>query len=71
VSGDTSAYRVVFYCDVGDQARAERPAVLQTHEHTPINAKTTIQVAAENAHVEAFRRLIAELPDRRRTPRTP
>lgn len=33
------------------------------YDHTPINAKTTIQVSPENAHVEAFRRLIAERPD--------
>ncbi|GGS30321.1 hypothetical protein GCM10010221_30350 [Streptomyces parvus] len=31
--------------------------------HTPINATTEIQVSPENAHVEAFRRLIAERPD--------
>jgi len=33
------------------------------YDHTPINAKTTMQVAEENAHVEAFRRLVAERPD--------
>ncbi|MGW7531636.1 TetR/AcrR family transcriptional regulator [Amycolatopsis sp. NPDC054798] len=33
------------------------------YDHTPINAKTTIQVAAEGAHVEAFRQLISERPD--------
>ncbi|SDI37926.1 DNA-binding transcriptional regulator, AcrR family [Sinosporangium album] len=33
------------------------------YDHTPLNAKTTIQVTPENAHVEAFRRLIAERPD--------
>ncbi len=31
--------------------------------HTPINATTEIQVSPENAHVEAFRRLITERPD--------
>lgn len=35
------------------------------YDHTPINAKTTIQVAleTENAHLETFRRLIAERRD--------
>ncbi|MDA3648909.1 TetR/AcrR family transcriptional regulator [Saccharopolyspora indica] len=33
------------------------------YDHTPINAKTTIQVSPENEHVEAFRRLIAERPN--------
>ncbi|WP_411080220.1 TetR/AcrR family transcriptional regulator [Streptomyces sp. cmx-18-6] len=31
--------------------------------HTPINARTEIQVSPENAHVEAFRRLITERPN--------
>ncbi|MFD5556467.1 MULTISPECIES: TetR/AcrR family transcriptional regulator [unclassified Streptomyces] len=31
--------------------------------HTPINAKTDIQVSPENPHVEAFRQLIAERPN--------
>ncbi|MEV7653097.1 TetR/AcrR family transcriptional regulator [Streptomyces anulatus] len=31
--------------------------------HTPINATAEIQVSPENAHVEAFRRLIAERPN--------
>ncbi|WP_445398946.1 TetR/AcrR family transcriptional regulator [Streptomyces sp. LE64] len=31
--------------------------------HTPINAKATVQASPENAHVEAFRRLITERPD--------
>ncbi|WP_278262527.1 TetR/AcrR family transcriptional regulator [Nocardia sp. AG03] len=33
------------------------------YDHTPINAKTTVQVPPENAHIEAFRQLIAERPD--------
>ncbi|MFB7874518.1 MULTISPECIES: TetR/AcrR family transcriptional regulator [unclassified Nocardia] len=33
------------------------------YDHTPVNAKTTVQVSPENAHTEAFRRLIAERPD--------
>ncbi|UZI33144.1 hypothetical protein [Streptomyces sp. VB1] len=31
--------------------------------HTPINASTEIEVSPTNAHVEAFRHLIAERPD--------
>lgn len=31
--------------------------------HTPINATTEIQINPENAHVEAFRRLITERPN--------
>ncbi|ALG15018.1 TetR family transcriptional regulator [Kibdelosporangium phytohabitans] len=33
------------------------------YDHTPINAKTTMQVSSENAHMEAFRQLITERPD--------
>lgn len=33
------------------------------YDHTPMNAKTTVQVAPEGAHIEAFRKLIAQRPD--------